>query len=145
MRRTIAKTTAPLIAGALAVFGSADAAAQSRTPAAPSAAPAPSTSDHIEVPPPAVKILQEQWNGRFRRARIEQDRGHTGYAYELFLRLADDALSDADRRLAREMADSCRAQLERAYGPRIVLSPNAPAVRTSEELSVLYARGEATV
>ncbi len=82
--------------------------------------------------------LAERWGLRYREARRELDAGNTGVAYEQFLRLVDEAVSESDRRLAREMAAVCRAQLERTYGPRIPLG-GAPRIRTNEELSVLYA------
>ncbi len=85
-----------------------------------------------------ASVSKATWAARYDVARRALDTGHPGEAYERFLALAKEADDEADRRVATELSRVAFAQLERIYGPRI-REGAAPRIRTSEELSVLYA------
>lgn len=129
-RTWVVSVCAGALASAVPLTASAQSQAVPSADTSPGAAAAP--TPHEKAP------IEGSWQIRYRETRRLFEAGNTGVAYERFLRLIDDAVTDADRRLAREMAAVCRAHLERLYGPRIPLN-GAPRIRTSEELSVLYA------
>jgi hypothetical protein len=85
-------------------------------PAAASAAPDPSA-----------------WHARYAHARTLLVDGHAEEAATVFESLASDAPTDHDAELARELASVARSSANKQSGPK------SPHVRTSDELSVLYA------
>lgn len=73
------------------------------------------------------------WRERYARAKTALVEGHAAEAAQAFEALAGDAPTDDDARLARELASVARASARKQTGP------GAPHIRTSDELSVLYA------
>lgn len=74
-----------------------------------------------------------EWHARYAHARTLLVDGHAAEAATVFESLASDAPTDHDAELARELASVARASANKEIGPK------SPHIRTSDELSVLYA------
>ncbi|HEV8551495.1 MAG TPA: hypothetical protein VGQ57_20750 [Polyangiaceae bacterium] len=76
---------------------------------------------------------EDEWHSRYARAKAMLVEGHPTEAARELEALAADAPSTEDATLARELATVARASSRKEPGP------DAPHIRTSDELSVLYA------
>jgi hypothetical protein len=84
--------------------------------------------------PGALRAAPDEgsWRARYAHGKALLVQGHPDQAARVFEALADDPPSDADGRLARELASLARQTA--AAHPKA----NGPHLRTSDELSVLY-------
>ncbi len=94
-----------------------------------SAAAAPKSDD----PPTTSTADESSWRARYTRAKALLVDGHAAEAASELEALAGDAPSPTESELARELASVARASARTAPGP------GGPHIRTSDELSVLYA------
>ena len=76
---------------------------------------------------------EARWRERYAHARAALIEGHDKEAARELEALAGDAPTDDDAKLARELASVARATARRSGGPE------EPHIRSSDELSVLYA------
>lgn len=76
---------------------------------------------------------EADWRERYHRARTSLIEGNSAEAARELEALAGDAPTDEDAKLARELASVARATARRSGGPE------EPHIRSSDELSVLYA------
>lgn len=83
--------------------------------------------------PAAAAPDASAWHARYAHARTLLVDGHAEEAARVFETLASDAPTDHDAELARELASVARASATKQGGPK------SPHIRTSDELSVLYA------
>lgn len=140
-RRRRALALAAAVAASLA-----PAAARAEGDAAGGPGDAPGAADQTPAPaPPAPAATPDaaraaDWRARYEKARARMVDGDYRAAEVELSALAADAPSESDRVLAAEVASVAKATADRLdAATKTLVTPRAPAVRSSDELSLLYA------
>lgn len=108
------------------------AAALALSSAAHAQAPEPAP---VQAPPVALAPADSDWHARYEAARAALVEERSADAQADFEALAATAPSDADRKLALELAAVARAQLARRASEAREVQPE---LRTPDELAILY-------